>query len=57
MRQVTNDDQGRGEESAIGDQLAKALLAGEVREGDTVQVDLDESADGGTGALVVSRAS
>ncbi|GLZ46004.1 chaperone protein ClpB [Actinomycetospora sp. NBRC 106375] len=44
-------------QSAIGDQLAKALLAGEVREGDTVQVDLDESADHGTGGLVVSRAA
>ncbi|MEJ2862692.1 ATP-dependent chaperone ClpB [Actinomycetospora flava] len=43
-------------QSAIGDQLARALLAGDVREGDTVQVDLDESADGGTGGLVVSRA-
>ncbi|HSK58163.1 MAG TPA: AAA family ATPase, partial [Actinomycetospora sp.] len=43
-------------QSAIGDQLAKALLAGEVREGDTVAVDLDESADVGAGALVVSRA-
>ncbi|WP_433784260.1 ATP-dependent chaperone ClpB [Actinomycetospora sp. CA-101289] len=42
-------------QSAIGDQLAKALLAGEVREGDTVAVDLDESADVGAGALVVSR--
>ena len=28
-------------QSAIGDQLAKELLAGEVREGDTVRVDLD----------------
>jgi ATP-dependent Clp protease ATP-binding subunit ClpB len=43
-------------QSAIGDQLARALLAGEVREGDTVAVDLDDAADGGTGALVVSRA-
>ena len=42
-------------QSAIGDQLAKALLAGEVREGDTVTVDLDESADVGAGALVVYR--
>jgi ATP-dependent Clp protease ATP-binding subunit ClpB len=32
-------------QSAIGDQLAKALLAGEVREGDTVRVDLAESKD------------
>jgi ATP-dependent Clp protease ATP-binding subunit ClpB len=42
-------------QSAIGDQLAKALLAGEVREGDTVAVDLDES-DLGAETLVVSRA-
>ena len=42
-------------QSAIGDQLAKALLGGEVREGDTVSVDLDEQGDGGTGALLVSR--
>ncbi|MEJ2888714.1 ATP-dependent chaperone ClpB [Actinomycetospora aeridis] len=44
-------------QSAIGDQLAKALLAGDVREGDTVAVDLDEQGDAGTGALVVSRAA
>ena len=37
-------------QQAIGDRLAKALLAGEVRDGDTVRVDLDESAD----ALTVS---
>jgi ATP-dependent Clp protease ATP-binding subunit ClpB len=43
-------------QSAIGDQLAKELLAGEVREGDTVRVDLDPSAEGGTGSLVVGRA-
>ncbi|MGH3584903.1 MAG: ATP-dependent Clp protease ATP-binding subunit, partial [Pseudonocardia sp.] len=42
-------------QSAIGDQLAKELLAGEVREGDTVRVDLDDTAEGGTGALVVGR--
>ncbi len=41
--------------SAIGDQLARELLAGEVRDGDTVVVDLDNSAQGGTGALTVSR--
>ena len=29
-------------QQAIGDRLAKALLAGEVRDGDTVRVDLDE---------------
>jgi ATP-dependent Clp protease ATP-binding subunit ClpB len=33
-------------QSAIGDQLAKALLAGEVRDGDTVVVDVDESGQG-----------
>jgi ATP-dependent Clp protease ATP-binding subunit ClpB len=43
-------------QSSIGDQLAKELLAGEVREGDTVRVDLDPMAEGGTGALVVGRA-
>ena len=32
-------------QSAIGDRLAKALLAGEVRDGDTVLVDLDETSD------------
>ncbi|MFC5137135.1 ATP-dependent chaperone ClpB [Actinomycetospora rhizophila] len=44
-------------QSAIGDQLARALLAGDVREGDTVQVDLDDTADHGAGGLVVSRAA
>lgn len=43
-------------QSAIGDQLARELLSGGVREGDTVRVDLDRSADGGTGALVVGKA-
>jgi len=32
-------------QSAIGDRLARALLAGEVRDGDTVQVDVAESKD------------
>src|SRR5690606_623620 len=32
-------------QTAIGDQLARKLLAGEVRDGDEVTVDLDESAD------------
>ena len=32
-------------QSAIGDQLAKALLAGDVLDGDTVKVDLDASGD------------
>jgi len=38
-------------QSAIGDQLAKAILAGEIRDGDTVVVDLDETKD----ALTVIR--
>jgi ATP-dependent Clp protease ATP-binding subunit ClpB len=42
-------------QSSIGDQLARELLAGEVREGDTVRVDLDPTAEGGTGALIVGR--
>ena len=37
-------------QSAIGDQLARDLLSGEIADGDTVHVDLDEAAD----ALVVS---
>ncbi|MBN9746255.1 MULTISPECIES: ATP-dependent chaperone ClpB [Amycolatopsis] len=40
-------------QSAIGDQLAKQLLAGEVRDGDTVRVDLPELETGDT--LTVSR--
>ncbi|MFL6148336.1 MAG: ATP-dependent Clp protease ATP-binding subunit, partial [Pseudonocardiaceae bacterium] len=43
-------------QSAIGDQLARELLAGEITDGDTVSVDLDNSAAGGTGALTVSPA-
>jgi ATP-dependent Clp protease ATP-binding subunit ClpB len=39
-------------QSAIGDQLATSILAGEIRDGDTVVVDLDETKD----ALTVSRA-
>jgi ATP-dependent Clp protease ATP-binding subunit ClpB len=39
----------------IGDQLARALLAGEIREGDTVLVDLRPGADGATPGLVVRR--
>jgi ATP-dependent Clp protease ATP-binding subunit ClpB len=42
-------------QSAIGDQLARALLAGEITDGDTVVVDLDGTAAGGTGALTVTR--
>jgi len=40
-------------QSAIGDQLAKALLAGEITDGDQVGVDLDEAAD----ALTVGQAA
>jgi ATP-dependent Clp protease ATP-binding subunit ClpB len=40
-------------QSAIGDQLAKSLLAGEILDGDAVVVDLDEAADALT---VTSRA-
>ncbi|MBP2364995.1 ATP-dependent chaperone ClpB [Pseudonocardia parietis] len=43
-------------QSSIGDQLARELLSGEVREGDTVRVDLDPAAAGGTGSLVVGKA-
>ncbi|MQA02122.1 MAG: ATP-dependent chaperone ClpB [Streptosporangiales bacterium] len=32
-------------QQAIGDQLARALLAGEIHDGDTVRVDLNESTD------------
>ncbi len=38
-------------QSAIGDQLARALLAGELRDGDRVLVDLNETKDG----LIVGR--
>jgi ATP-dependent Clp protease ATP-binding subunit ClpB len=40
----------------IGDQLAKALLAGEVRDGDLVLVDLRPTADGAPEGLTVLRA-
>ena len=40
-------------QSAIGDQLARALLSGEVRDGDTVHVDLDPQ----TGTLTVASAA
>ena len=39
-------------QSAIGDQLAKALLAGRIRDGDTVRVDLADSKE----ALAVTSA-
>jgi ATP-dependent Clp protease ATP-binding subunit ClpB len=32
-------------QTAIGDKLARALLAGEISDGDTIRVDLDEGAD------------
>jgi ATP-dependent Clp protease ATP-binding subunit ClpB len=32
-------------QSAIGDQLARALLAGDITDGDTVRVDRDPAAD------------
>ncbi len=40
-------------QTAIGDSLARALLGGEIRDGDTVRVELDESASG----LTVSAAA
>ncbi len=42
-------------QSSIGDQLARELLTGEIADGDTVRVDLDDTAAGGTGALTVTR--
>ena len=43
-------------QSAIGDQLAKALLAGEIRDGDEVVVDWPEDVTGaGEGGLTVQR--
>jgi ATP-dependent Clp protease ATP-binding subunit ClpB len=49
-------------QSAIGDQLARALLAGEITDGDTVIVDRDEDADAlsvrpASGAAVAAQAS
>jgi len=38
-------------QSAVGDQLARSLLAGEILDGDEVQVDVDEARD----ALSVTR--
>jgi ATP-dependent Clp protease ATP-binding subunit ClpB len=32
-------------QTAIGDKLARAILSGEIKDGDTVSVDLDETAD------------
>ncbi|SFK39215.1 ATP-dependent chaperone ClpB [Geodermatophilus ruber] len=43
-------------QSAIGDQLAKALLAGDIRDGDEVVVDApDDFTGGGEGGLTVAR--
>jgi len=42
-------------QSAIGDQLARQLLAGEITDGDTVRVDVPDSAT--TGMLSVTRAN
>ncbi|HWN33323.1 MAG TPA: hypothetical protein VNP03_11290, partial [Pseudonocardia sp.] len=45
-------------QSAIGDALAKALLAGEITDGDTVRVDLAGSmmdGSGGSAGLTVGR--
>jgi ATP-dependent Clp protease ATP-binding subunit ClpB len=39
-------------QSAVGDQLARALLAGDILDGDEVKVDVDEARD----ALSVTRA-
>ncbi len=39
-------------QSAVGDQLARALLAGEILDGDEVTVDVDQARD----ALTVQRA-
>ncbi|PXY31521.1 ATP-dependent chaperone ClpB [Prauserella muralis] len=41
-------------QSAIGDELARKLLGGEIRDGDTVRVDVPEL-DAGDGALKVTR--
>ena len=43
-------------QSAIGDQLARSLLAGEIREGDEVLVDRDDAADALTVRPVAARA-
>jgi ATP-dependent Clp protease ATP-binding subunit ClpB len=44
-------------QSAIGDQLARALLAGDVRDGDTVLVDraVGDEATGSDGLIVTPR--
>ena len=42
-------------QSAIGDQLARALLAGDIRDGDEVVVDWPDDVAGGDGGLSVTR--
>ncbi|MGH3871766.1 MAG: ATP-dependent chaperone ClpB [Pseudonocardiaceae bacterium] len=42
-------------QSSIGDQLARELLAGDITDGDTVRVDLDDTATASTAALTVTR--
>ncbi|MGJ4125838.1 ATP-dependent chaperone ClpB [Corynebacterium macclintockiae] len=44
-------------QKAIGDQLAKKLLAGEVRDGDTVRVDVDRSGEAGVAGAGAGVAS
>ena len=43
-------------QTAIGDQLARALLSGDVRDGDEVVVDVLDGFGGGSSGLVVTRA-
>ncbi len=43
--------------AAIGDQLARALLAGEVADGDTVRVDVEHGPDGAPVGLSVVAAA
>jgi ATP-dependent Clp protease ATP-binding subunit ClpB len=42
-------------QTAIGDQLARALLAGEITDGDTVRVDLNGSVLDASAGLTVGR--
>ena len=41
-------------QKSIGDQLAKKLLAGDVRDGDTVRVDVDRGGDEAAGLVITS---
>jgi ATP-dependent Clp protease ATP-binding subunit ClpB len=43
-------------QTAIGDQLARALLSGDIRDGDEVVVDVLDGFGGGSSGLVVTRA-